>query len=109
MTFYYPKIDAYCCYMKMPKEIVPPPSRREIKLEAGIQMSIDSHMHLSSLSPFIRTSPNFDQLHLSPFPSPLPRSPPTPSIPLFFALSHSFVLSHPRLLKVSDGSLRVVS
>ena len=36
---YYPENDAYCCYSEVPEEIVPPPSRREIKLEAKIQVS----------------------------------------------------------------------
>jgi len=36
---YYSENDAYCCYSEVPEEIIPPPSGREIKLEAGIQVS----------------------------------------------------------------------
>jgi len=39
MKLYYPENDAYCCYSEVPEEIVCPPSRKEIKLEAGIQVS----------------------------------------------------------------------
>ena len=36
---YYPGNDAYCYYSEVPEEI-PPPSRREIKLDAGIQTGL---------------------------------------------------------------------
>ena len=37
---YYPENDAYYCYSKVPEEIIPLPSRREIKFKAGVSIKL---------------------------------------------------------------------